>query len=74
MSVSAKGFAALTIPDVVLQTGATKDLKLSLAIAVEQEQVTVSDESQSVGLSPDQNSSSLVIKGGDLDALSGRSG
>ena len=70
VSVSAKGFAPLTIPDVELAAGEAKDLKLSLAIAVEQEQVTVNDESQNVGLSPDQNSSALVIKGGDLDALS----
>jgi len=42
-SVSAKGFAPLTIPDVELAAGEAKDLKLSLAIAVEQEQVTVND-------------------------------
>jgi hypothetical protein len=70
VSVEAKGFATFTIPDVVLASGAVKDLKLSLAIAVEQEQVTVNDESPTVGLSPDQNASATVIKGSDLDALS----
>jgi Carboxypeptidase regulatory-like domain len=70
VSVAAKGFAALTIPDVVLAAGAAKELKLSLTIAVEQQQVTVNDESQTVGLSPDQNASAVLIKGSDLDALS----
>jgi hypothetical protein len=70
VSVSAKGFAPFTIPDVALEAGAARDLKLPLEIAVEQEQVMVNEESQNVGLSPDQNSNSLVIKGGDLDALS----
>ncbi|HEV2578311.1 MAG TPA: carboxypeptidase regulatory-like domain-containing protein [Acidobacteriaceae bacterium] len=70
VTVAAKGFAPFTTPDVILAAGATKDLKVSLAIAVEQEHVTVDDQSENVGLSPDQNSSALVIKGGDLDALS----
>jgi hypothetical protein len=70
VTVTAKGFAPLSIPDVQLSSGATKELKLELSIAVEQEEVTVTDESRSVGLSPDQNSSAVVIKGGDLDALS----
>jgi Carboxypeptidase regulatory-like domain len=70
VSVAAKGFAPLTVPDIVLAAGTAKELKLSLAIAVEQEQVTVNDESQNVGLSPDQNSSAVVIRGSDLDALS----
>jgi hypothetical protein len=70
VSVTAKGFAPLTISDVQLSAGAAKELKLALSIAVEQEEVTVTDESRTVGLSPDQNSSAMVIKGGDLDALS----
>ncbi|HZQ42088.1 MAG TPA: carboxypeptidase regulatory-like domain-containing protein [Acidobacteriaceae bacterium] len=70
VTVAAKGFAPFTTPDVVLAAGAAKDLKVSLAIAVEQEHVTVDDHSESVGLSPDQNSSAMVIKGSDLDALS----
>lgn len=70
VSVTAKGFAPFTTPGVVLAAGTAKDLKVSLAIAVEQEHVTVSDETEDVGLSPDQNASALVIKGSDLDALS----
>lgn len=70
VSVVAKGFAPFTTPDIPLAAGATHDLKISLAIAVEQEHVTVDDQSETVGLSPDQNSSAMVIKGSDLDALS----
>ncbi|SPE30673.1 Cna B domain protein [Candidatus Sulfotelmatomonas gaucii] len=70
VAVTAKGFAALTIADLVLGVGSAKELKLALSLPVEKQEVRVNDESQSVGLSPDQNSNALVIKGSDLDALS----
>ena len=47
-----------------------KELNLPLAIAVEQQEVTVNGETQGVSISPDQNASAMVIKGSDLDALS----
>jgi Carboxypeptidase regulatory-like domain len=70
ISVTASGFAPLTIPNVTLAAGQSKELKLPLAIAVEEQQVQVESETQSVGLSPDQNASSVVIKGSAIDALS----
>lgn len=70
VSVTAKGFALLSMPNVEIAPGATKELNLSLNIAVEQEEVTVESQSQGVSLSPDQNASATVIKGSDLDALS----
>jgi len=70
VSVTASGFAPLTIPNVTLAAGQSKELKLPLAIAVEQQQVQVESETQSVGLSPDQNAGAVVIKGDALDALS----
>lgn len=70
LTVVAQGFASLTVADVVLAPAEAKELNLSLAIAVQQEHVTVNDDTQNVGLSPDQNSSALVIRGSDLDALS----
>ncbi len=70
VAVTAPGFAPLTIPNVAIAPGATKELNLSLSIAVEQQQVTVEGQNRGVGISPDQNSSAMVIKGGDLDALS----
>ena len=70
VSVTAKGFAPLTIPSFTLVAGQAKELNLPLAIAVEQQEVTVSDQNQGVSINPDQNSSAMVIKGSDLDALS----
>jgi hypothetical protein len=70
ISVTASGFAPLTIPNVTLAAGQSKELKLPLAIAVEEQQVQVQGETQSVGLNPDQNAGAVVIKGDALDALS----
>ncbi len=70
VGVTAKGFAPLSIPDVAIAAGAAKDMNLPLAIAVEQQQVTVEGQNQGIGLSSDQNASQTVIKGSDLDALS----
>jgi hypothetical protein len=70
VSVASKGFADLTVADVVLAGGAVKELKLALSLPVEKQEVQVNDGSQNVGLSPDQNSSAMVIRGSDLDALS----
>ncbi|HEY1804623.1 MAG TPA: carboxypeptidase regulatory-like domain-containing protein [Terracidiphilus sp.] len=70
VSVTAVGFAPLTIPDVALTAGQSKSLNLPLAIAFEKQEVQVQGETQSVGLAPDQNASATVIKGSDLDALS----
>jgi Carboxypeptidase regulatory-like domain len=70
VSVTAKGFAPLTIPSFTLAAGQAKELNLPLAIAVEQQEVTVSDQNQGVSINPDQNSSAMVIKGSNLDALS----
>ena len=70
ISVTASGFAPLTIPNVTLAAGQSKDLKLPLAIAIEQQQVQVESETQSVGISPDQNAGAVVLKGSAIDALS----
>jgi len=70
VSVTAKGFAALAVSEVVLAAGADKELKLTLSLPIEKQEVEVNEQSQGVGLSPDQNSSAMVIRGSDLDALS----
>jgi len=70
VSITAKGFAPLTIPSITLAAGQAKELNLPLAIAVEQQEVTVSDQNQGVSINPDQNANAMVIKGSDLDALS----
>ena len=70
LTVAAKGFALFSKTSVVIAAGQARQLNASLAIAVQQQDVTVSDQSAGVSVNPDENSSALVIKGSDLDALS----
>jgi Carboxypeptidase regulatory-like domain len=70
LSVDAKGFALPSKIVVSIRSSESRQLNLPLAIAVEQQNVQVNDQSNGVSLNPDENSSALVIKGGDLDALS----
>ncbi len=70
VKVSAKGFAPLTIQGISLAPGRVKELNLPLEIAADREVVTVEGRVQGVGVNPDQNSSSMVFKGSDLNALS----
>ena len=70
VTAAAKGFAPLTISDVTLAAGQSRDLNLPLTIATEEQDVTVEGQSSSVSISSDQNASAMVVKGSDLDALS----
>ncbi|MGB7265100.1 MAG: carboxypeptidase regulatory-like domain-containing protein [Terracidiphilus sp.] len=70
VTVTAQGFAPLTLSNVSLAPGQAKELNLPLIIEVEKQQVTVESENQGVSISPDQNGGAIVIKGSDLDALS----
>lgn len=70
VSVTANGFALLTMPDVAVTAGITRDLNLSMSIAVQQQQVTVEGQSRNIALSPDQNANATILEGGALDALS----
>jgi hypothetical protein len=70
ITASAKGFAPLTLPDIVLAPGQVRSVNLSLAIAVEQQEVTVEGHNQTVNISSDQNAGAVVLQGSALDALS----
>ena len=70
VSVSANGFAASTPRVVIVSSGKIAILDVALALPVEQQQVTVSENAVSVDTSPDDNANAIVIKGKDLDALS----
>jgi Carboxypeptidase regulatory-like domain len=70
LRVTMNGFARLTIADVTIRDGRTKELQLSLALAVQQQEVTVNGQDLGVSVNPDQNRGALVLKGSDLDALS----
>ncbi len=70
ISATAEGFAPFD-PLQVLVTGDKITLQnIALKMPVEVQQVTVSDQGLSVDTSADNNASTLVIKGKDLDALS----
>jgi hypothetical protein len=70
VNVMAKGFATDNEVDVNVPAGPPQQFDIALGIQVEQQQVVVQSEANTVQLSPSENSSSVVIKGKDLEALS----
>ena len=69
LKVSAKGFSAATVSDVMVTGGKTTSAVVKLDISVSTD-VEVTAEATGVSTSPDANANALVIKGKDLDALS----
>ena len=57
-------------PVVTVSPGHATVQNLALSIAIEQQQVTVSEQGAGLDTSPDNNANAIVIKGKDLDALS----
>jgi len=70
VTVEAPGFSTFTSPPVRVAAGQTQHLNVSLAIQMEQQQVQVTGDTQSVSVDPDSNVSAVVMTGKDLDALS----
>ena len=70
LSVTASGFAAATLQDIMVFAGKAVVENIALQIPVEHQQVEVTDEGAGVDTSADNNASAIVIKGKDLDALS----
>jgi hypothetical protein len=64
------GFADFTSPAIPLAAGQVKHVVISMAMAVEQQNVVVTDESPTVNVEAGGNASAIVIKGKDLEALS----
>jgi hypothetical protein len=69
VSVSAKGFRTLT-STVEIAAGQEKSLSFPLEIATQEEKVVVESESAKVSVNSDNNASTVVLTGKDLDALS----
>jgi hypothetical protein len=69
VSVSAKGFRPYTAT-VEIAAGQDKSLDFPLQIATQEEKVVVESESAKVSVSSDNNASTVVLSGKDLDALS----
>jgi hypothetical protein len=64
------GFAPFTSPAIQLAAGQIKRVDISMALQVEQQSVTVTDDSPTVSVEAGGNASAIVIKGKDLEALS----
>jgi hypothetical protein len=69
VSVTAKGFAP-TAQDIEIAAGQVYKADIILRILVKEEKIEVQSDAAQVSTSPDNNASSLVISGKDLDALS----
>jgi uncharacterized membrane protein YgcG len=64
------GFADFVSQPMQLTAGQIKHMEISMALEVAQQSVVVTDETPTVNTEASGNSSSIVIKGKDLDALS----
>ena len=70
LTVQVSGFATFSKTGIVIAAGQARQLNVTLTIAVQQQDITVTDQNAGVSINPDENSSALVVKGSDLDALS----
>src|SRR6266516_2848153 len=66
---AAEGFAIYENPDVNIETGRNNPLTITLKVTIEQQKVTVSENSSSVNTEPENNVGAMVLRGADLDAL-----
>ncbi len=70
VTVTAPGFESFEQSGVVVTAGRSAQHDFALSIAVEKQDVTVNEQSNTVDTSSDNNASQIVIKGAALDALS----
>lgn len=70
VTAAATGFAAFSVPGIVVAAGQMKTVNASLQIEVQQQQVEVQSEANTVSTSPENNANEVVIQGQDLNALS----
>jgi hypothetical protein len=70
LTVDVEGFAQLTKNNISIVAGQVRQLDVSVAIAVQQQDVNVTDRSSGVSVNPDENGGAIVLNGNDLDALS----
>jgi Carboxypeptidase regulatory-like domain len=70
VNVTAHGLALAEAQTVTIAAGRATVQNLALSIAVDQQQITVTEQGGGLDTTPDNNASSIVIKGKDLDALS----
>ncbi|MGO9271103.1 MAG: carboxypeptidase regulatory-like domain-containing protein [Terriglobia bacterium] len=68
--ISLKGFTNFEKADVAVAAGKPQVVNAQLTVAMEKQEVTVQGDAAQVSVSAENNASSLVLKGKDLDALS----
>ena len=64
------GFAPFGSPTIQLTAGQSKRVDISMAIEAAEQSVTVTDDAPTVNIEASGNSSAIVLKGKDLEALS----
>jgi hypothetical protein len=67
---SVAGFAEFASQPLQLAASQVMHVKITMAMEIEQQSVTVTDETPSVNVEAEGNASAIVLKGADLDALS----
>ena len=70
LTVSLKGFEDFVKGGIVIANGAPQVVNAQLSVAVEKQQITVTDTTTKVTVNPEENASALVLKGKDLESLS----
>ena len=65
---SAPGFALLEDTEVAIGAGTREELKVTLGVSLDKEEVAISSESP-VSTEPENNAGALVLRGADLDSL-----
>ena len=70
VKVIAKGFALYEQQEVEVSAGQVQKLAIALQIEQEVQKITVSGEAPTVSVNPENNASSLVISGKELESLS----
>lgn len=70
LTVTAPGFAPSTVENIPMTAGKAMMENVVLQIPIQQQQVEVSEDTVSVNTTAEDNASSIVIKGKDLNALS----
>lgn len=70
VQIRVKGFTNFEKTGVLVTSGQPQTVDAKLEVAMEKEQVTVSDTTTQVSTNPQNNASSLVLKGKDLESLS----
>jgi hypothetical protein len=69
VTANAQGFTVFVQNDVRVDAGQVSQFNISLEILVEQQKVNVQEQNQEVQINPQNNASTIVLSGKDLEAL-----